>query len=365
MVLAAAGQAQVVQRFGIDREDAAGRAVLGRHVADRGAIGQRQVLQAFAVELDELAHHAQLAQHLGDGQHQVGRGGALGQLAGQLEAHHLRDQHRGRLAQHRGLGLDATHAPAQHADAVDHRGVRVGAEHRVRIGVADPVLVGGHDHARQVLQVDLVDDAGIGRHHLEVVEGFLAPAQEAVALGIALEFDLAVEVQRIGLAEHVHLHRMVDHQFGRDLRVDLLGLAAQLDHRIAHGGQVDHAGHAGEVLQHHARGHEGDLGVRLGLGVPLGHRLDVLGRDADPVLAAQQVLQQDLHGVGQAGDVEALAELGKAEVGIGGSRHVQRAAGLEGVTHARAPVRGDLRHDLVAGAGCSMTASLFSIGLPA
>jgi hypothetical protein len=36
-----------------------------------------------AEELDELADHAALAQHLGDGEHQVGGGGALGQLAGQ------------------------------------------------------------------------------------------------------------------------------------------------------------------------------------------------------------------------------------------------------------------------------------------
>ncbi len=32
----------------------------------------------------------------GDGQHQVGGGGAFGQRAGELEAHHLRNQHRGR-----------------------------------------------------------------------------------------------------------------------------------------------------------------------------------------------------------------------------------------------------------------------------
>src|SRR3546814_2967747 len=108
----------------VDREDATGGAVLGRHVADRSAIGQRQVLQALAVELDELADHAVLAQHLGDGEHQVGGGGAFGQLAGELEADDLRDQHRRRLAQHGGFGLDAAHAPAEHADAVDHRGMR-------------------------------------------------------------------------------------------------------------------------------------------------------------------------------------------------------------------------------------------------
>ncbi len=129
----AAGQAQVAQRLGVDREDAAGRAVLGRHVADRRAVGQRQVLQAVAEELDELADHAVLAQHLGHGQHQIGRGRAFRQLAGELEADDLRNQHRRRLAEHRGFRLDAADAPAEHAEAVDHRRVRIGAEHGVRI----------------------------------------------------------------------------------------------------------------------------------------------------------------------------------------------------------------------------------------
>ena len=50
--------------------------------------------QAVAEELDELADHAFLAQHLGDGEHEVGGGGAFRQLAGQLEADDLRDEHR-------------------------------------------------------------------------------------------------------------------------------------------------------------------------------------------------------------------------------------------------------------------------------
>jgi aconitate hydratase len=55
--------------------------------------------------------------------HQVGSGGAAGQAARQLEAHDLGNQHGHRLSQHRRLGLDAAHAPAQHAQAVDHGGV--------------------------------------------------------------------------------------------------------------------------------------------------------------------------------------------------------------------------------------------------
>jgi hypothetical protein len=64
-------------------------------------VGQRQVVQAVAVELDELADHAVRTQHLRHRQHQVGGGRALGQLAGELEADHLRDQHRAGLAEHR------------------------------------------------------------------------------------------------------------------------------------------------------------------------------------------------------------------------------------------------------------------------
>jgi hypothetical protein len=44
-------------------------------------------------------------------------------------------------------------------------------------------------HARQVLEVHLVHDARAGRHDAEVVEGLLAPAQELVALAVALELE--------------------------------------------------------------------------------------------------------------------------------------------------------------------------------
>src|SRR3546814_1943388 len=72
----------LIQRFAIDREDAAGGAVFGRHVGDGGAVGQRQVVQTVAKELDELADHTVLAQHLGDGKHQIGGGGTLRQQIG-------------------------------------------------------------------------------------------------------------------------------------------------------------------------------------------------------------------------------------------------------------------------------------------
>ncbi len=65
--------------------------------------------------------------------HQVGRGGAFGELAAQLEADDLRNEHRHRLPEHGRLGFDAADAPAEAAQAVDHRGVGIGADERVGI----------------------------------------------------------------------------------------------------------------------------------------------------------------------------------------------------------------------------------------
>ena len=50
-----------------------------------------------------------------------------------MHAHHIRRQEIDRLAQHARLGLDAADAPADDAQAVDHRRVRIRADQRVGI----------------------------------------------------------------------------------------------------------------------------------------------------------------------------------------------------------------------------------------
>ena len=80
-----------------------------------------------------------------------------GSAPGELHADDLRDEHRHRLPEHRRLGLDAADAPAEDAEAVDHRRVRVGADERV--GVERRPVFALHDDAREVLEVHLVDDA--------------------------------------------------------------------------------------------------------------------------------------------------------------------------------------------------------------
>ena len=306
--LGAAGESQVRDALRVDGEDAAGRPVLRRHVRDGGAIGERQVVEPVAEELDELADHPLRAQHLDHCEHEVGGGGALGEPSGELESHHLGDEHRDGLAEHRGLRLDSPDPPAEHPEAVDHRGVRVGADDGVRVGAGRAVVLAREDHAGEVLEVDLVDDAGAGRHHLEVPERLLAPAQERVALAIALELDRGVAGERVMGAEPIDLQRMVDDELHRRERVDLRGVAAEGTHRVAHGGQIDHRGDAREVLEQDPGGRERDFGRRLGARVPARQRLDVARGDGDPVFMAEQVLEEDLQREGQAAEVVAVRQ---------------------------------------------------------
>ena len=76
-------------------------------------------------------------------------------------------------------------------------------------------------------------------------------------------------------------------------RVDLARRPGHRVHRVAHRGEVHHRRNAGEVLQQHPPRHERDLDRRLGLRIPFGHRLDVLGRDDDAVLTAEEVLEEN------------------------------------------------------------------------
>jgi hypothetical protein len=76
--------------------------------------------------------------------------------------------------------------------------------------------------ARQVLEVHLVHDAGAGRHDAQPAHRLLPPAQELVALLVALVLELDVAAERGQLAVRVHLHRVVDDEVARAQRVHVL-----------------------------------------------------------------------------------------------------------------------------------------------
>ena len=252
------------------------------------------MIQAGAEELDELADHAVLAQHLRHGQHQVGGGDTFVELAGEAEADHLRDQHRHRLAEHCRLGLDAADTPAKHAEAVDHCGVRVGADQGIRISIGFAVLFTGPDHLSEVFQIHLVTDTGARRYYGEVVEGLLAPAQELVAFTVALHFDGNVLLECLIVAETIDHHRVVDDQIHRRQRVDLLRITAGLGDGVAHGRQVDDCRYAGEVLHQYAGRAVLDLHLGAARVQPAHQGFQVVGADCLVVFPAQQILQQYL-----------------------------------------------------------------------
>ena len=135
------------------------------------------------------------------------------------------------------------------------------------------------DDAREVLDVDLMDDAGLGRHDAEVAERRLAPAQEHVALAVALVLEVGVQLERVRAAEVIDLHRVIDDELDRLQRIDLLGIAAERGDAVAHRGEIDDARHAGEVLQQDARGHERDFLLDGARGRPARQRPDVVGLD--------------------------------------------------------------------------------------
>ncbi len=163
LLFLAAGEAEIIERLVVDAEEAAGRAIFGRHIGKRRAVGQCQRREARAIIFDEAADHAMLAQHLRGSEHQIGCGDALGKAPGELEADDLGNEHGDRLAEHGRLGLDAAHAPAEHAQAVDHRRVAVGADAGVGIGDFHAVGVdAGPDGLGDVLEIDLMADAGAG-----------------------------------------------------------------------------------------------------------------------------------------------------------------------------------------------------------
>ena len=107
-------------------------------------------------------------QHLGDGQHQVSCRRPLRELSGKLEADDPWDQHRDWLAKHGCFCLNAADTPTHDTNAIDHRRVGVGANTGVWIGGQLAVDLACEDHSSQMLDVDLVHDAGARRNYLEI-----------------------------------------------------------------------------------------------------------------------------------------------------------------------------------------------------
>src|SRR6516165_3783140 len=67
----------------------------------------------------------------------------------------------------------------------------------------------------------VADDAGVRRHHAEIVERILSPAQEQVALAVALEFQVGIALEAQRSPEAIHLDRVIDDQLDGLQGIDL------------------------------------------------------------------------------------------------------------------------------------------------
>ena len=176
-----------------------------------------------------------------------------------------------------------------------------------RVGEGDPaaLVLAVRDDRREVLEVDLVDDAGARRHDAQVAERGLRPAQQLVALAVALVLALDVERERAGAAPGVDLDRVVDHEVGGHERVDARRVAAERRHRVAHRREVDDGGDAGEVLEDDAAGMNGTSASPAPPGRQAASARDVVLADDAAAGVAERVLEQDLEGDGRAAEVDA------------------------------------------------------------
>ena len=129
----------------------------------------------------------------------------------QFEADYRWNQHRKRLAKHCGFRFDSADAPAKDAETVDHGGVRIRADEGIREREARAFVLQAENNPRQIFQIHLVANAGIRRDDFKILKSLLTPAQESVALDIALHFQAGVERERTLDSEFIHLHGMIDH----------------------------------------------------------------------------------------------------------------------------------------------------------
>ena len=70
----------------------------------------------------------------------------------------------------------------------------------------------------------------------------LAELAVSAPLAIALELSLEIAEEGLGRAKRVDLDRVIDHEIDRNLRVDLLRVAAKFLDRVAHRREIAQSG---------------------------------------------------------------------------------------------------------------------------
>ncbi len=99
---------------------------------------------------------------------------------------------------------------------------------------------------------------------------------------------------------------MVDYQIRLDQGIDLLRVALEPEHRVAHRGKVHHGRDTCEILEHNPARHERDFQTEIRFGFPPGKRPDVIFGDGAFAGMAEHILKQYAYRERKPVDVDAL-----------------------------------------------------------
>jgi len=170
---------------------------------------------------------------------------------------------------------------------------------------------------------------------MPVSGGTTPPAKERVPLAVTPEFERRVEVGGVELHVMIDLDGVVDDELDGLKRIDSLRIASKPHDAVAHRGEVHDRGHAGEILKQHPGRSKGNLLLHCGRHVPPRHRGNVLGVNESAVLAAQQILEEDLQGVRQPRDASVACALERRQTvdvvrGAAGGQPGPRRKGILG-----------------------------------
>lgn len=333
----APGEAQVVERFFVNREKAHRRAVFRSHVGNGRAIGERERCRAFAEKFDKFADDLRRAENFRHAERKIRGEHAFRERSREVHADNFRRLEANRLSEHSCFRLDAADAPADDADAVDHCRVRVRSDDGIRVENRSRGRFFFKNNAREIFQIHLVADPDGGRHDGKRFERALPPLEQFVALGVAGKILFDVFAKRVGRSRVVDLHGVVDDHIHRHERLDERGIASELGDGIAHRGEVNKQRHARQILQKHARDGKRDFRVGGLCGVPVGKRANVVFRNQRAVAVAKHAFEDDAQANRHFRDLtdSRLFKRGNAVVKtfFAGCRAVKFAKRLERIVH--------------------------------
>lgn len=255
-----ADQIEVLNGLVIDWEEAHGRTVLRRHVGNRSPVSKGKVGATITEELNELANDTTFAEHVSACKNQISGSGVRRKLASEFKADNLGQNHGNLLAKHDRLSLDTSDTPADNTEAIDHSGVRISADARVRVEHA--ILF--EDDTCEPLKIHLMDDTVARWHNAEVAEGSLAPLEEGEALLVPVELDLLIAIFRVLSPGDIDLNRVVNNEVSLAEWVDLFRITTKLLHGSSHSGEVNDGRDTSEILEEDTGWLERNLNILLG-----------------------------------------------------------------------------------------------------